>query len=73
LPTSLETVLMDLVGPAASILIEESFEETQSRPGSPAREDVLSLFAAIRKELSGEDRAHFDTWSSSVLSGRLIS
>jgi len=71
--TSLEKVLMDLVGPAAPILIEESFEEIQSRPGSLAKEDVLALFAAIRKELSGEDRAHFDTWSSSVLPGRLIS
>ena len=70
---SLEKVLIELVGPAASILIEDSFEEIQSRPGALAKEDVQSLFSVIRKELSTEDRARFDAWSSSVSSGRLMS
>jgi hypothetical protein len=69
---SLEKVLIELVGPAAPILIEDSFEEIQSRPGTLAKEDVLSLFSAIRKELSGDDRARFDAWSSSVSSGSLM-
>ncbi len=70
---SLETVLIELVGPAAPILIEDSFEEIQSRPGMLAKEDVQALFSAIRKELSGEDKVLFDDWSSSVLSGGLVS
>ncbi|WP_457577693.1 hypothetical protein [Desulfomarina sp.] len=68
---SLEKVLIELVGPAASILIEDSFEEIQSRPGALAKEDVQPLFSVLRKELDGKDRASFDAWSSSFLSGRL--
>ena len=64
--TSLEKVLVELVGPAAPILIEDSFEEIKTSPGTLAKEDIMPLFSAIRKELSGEDRTRFDEWSSSV-------
>jgi hypothetical protein len=67
---SLEKILIDLVGPAAPILIEDSFDEIQSKPQMLAKEDIQPLFSIIRKELSEDDKGHFDAWSSTVSAGR---
>lgn len=64
---SLDEKLMDLVGPAASILVEDALAETQLEPDMLAEEDVQPLLLAISGMLDDDGKVELDKWEKDYL------
>lgn len=65
--TALNDELMDLVGPAGSVLVEDAFEQMNLSPETLAKEDVAPLLAAVAELLEDEEKAALNTWSKSYI------
>jgi hypothetical protein len=64
---ALNDKLIDLVGPAASILVEDGFDEIHSSPETLAKEDIAPLLAAIGEQLDDEEKSILKVWGTDYM------
>ena len=64
---ALNDELMDLVGPAGAVLVEDAFEQMDLRPEILAKEDISPLLSAIAELLEDEERVALNQWSENYL------
>lgn len=61
--TALNDELMDLVGPAGAVLVEDAFEQMDLSPGMLAKEDIGPLLSTIAELLEDEEKIALNQWS----------
>jgi len=59
--------LVDLVGPAASVLIDAAFDEIQTSPDSLAKEDIDPLLSAIGEMLDEDEAVAVKQWGEQYI------
>ena len=63
----LDETLVDLVGPAASILIDDGFDEIGSKPDTLAKEDIGPLLSAIGGNLDDAEKTALNAWGGKYM------
>ena len=63
----LDEILVDLVGPAASILIDDGFDEIGTTPDNLAKEDIGPLLSAIGENLDDTEKTTLKTWGAKYI------
>ncbi|RUM37383.1 MAG: hypothetical protein DSY58_03995 [Desulfobulbus sp.] len=59
--------LMDMVGPAASVLIDDAFDEIQASPESLAKEDLTPLLNTIGSQLEDDEATALIQWGAEYI------
>ena len=65
---SLNDQLTELVGPVASILVEDAFEAIESQPDMLTKEEIPQLSTAISTHLDAADKSELHRWTTGYLS-----
>ncbi len=59
--------ILDFLGPAASVVIEDAFADIGSSPEQLTKEQLPLLMSKIRENLDTDERNQFDVWSKSKI------
>lgn len=64
---AVRNTLLDLVGPAAEVIMAEAFESMKIKPELLAKEQVPELIASISRHLDPDETAAFKQWAARAL------